>query len=240
MNRQLVILLSIFLITAYSNVHAQKKNEKFKINKVTVEDVQKKGYPIDYSAAAIVLFDIGNTEFVGNNSGGFSFKFKRHKRVHILNKSAYDAADVTVHLYHSIKSSSKEVLDNVEGTTYNLEEGKLVATKLERRKGIFNEKLDKNMDAQKFTLPNVKEGAIIDYEYTIVSDFLYQLQGWVFQTDYPTVWSEYNIAVPEVYAYITLAQGYLPFYIENRSEGMQSYSLHDDNVVVIMCIVDML
>jgi Domain of Unknown Function with PDB structure (DUF3858) len=231
MNRQLVILLSIFLITAYSNVHAQKKNEKFKINKVTVEDVQKKVYPIDSSAAAIVLFDIGNTEFVGNNSGGFSFKFKRHKRVHILNKSAYDAADVTVHLYHSIKSSSKEVLDNVEGTTYNIEEGKLVATKLERRKGIFNEKLDKNMDAQKFTLPNVKEGAIIDYEYTVVSDFLYQLQVWVFQTDYPTVWSEYNIAVPEVYAYITLAQGYLPFYIENRSEGMQSYSLHDDNVV---------
>jgi Domain of Unknown Function with PDB structure (DUF3858)/Domain of Unknown Function with PDB structure (DUF3857) len=231
MNRLLVILLSIFLIIACSNVHAQKKNEKFKINKVTVEDVQKKIYPIDSSAAAIVLFDIGNTEFIGSNTGGFSFKFKRHKRVHILNKAAYDAADVTVHLYHSIKTSYKEVLNTVEGTTYNIEEGKLVATKLERRKEIFNEKIDKNMDAQKFTLPNVKEGAIIDYEYTVVSDFLYQLQGWDFQTNYPTLWSEYYIIIPEVYEYITLVQGYLPFYIENKSEGMQRYSLHNNSAV---------
>ena len=232
MNRPLVILLSIFLITIQTSVLAQKKDEKYKINKVTVDDFKKSAYTIDSSAAAVILFDIGNTEFVGNNSGGFSFKFKRHKRIHILKKSAYNAGDVEIYLYHSLKNSSKEKIDNIEGTTYNIENEKVVASKLQKRAEVFSEKMDKKIDVQKFTLPNIKEGAIIDYEYTIISDFLYQLQGWVFQDEFPTLWSEYNITIPEVYSYVTLQQGYLPYYIENKSEGMTSYSLHDDDGAV--------
>ena len=60
---------------------------------------------------------------------------------------------------------------------------------------------------KKFTLPGVKEGAIIDYEYTVTSDFLFNLQPWYFQGDIPCLWSEYRAALPQFLKYIMLQQG---------------------------------
>ncbi len=38
---------------------------------------------------------------------------------------------------------------------------------------------------KKFTFPNVKEGSIIEFEYTKMSDFLQNLEPWEFQGAYP-------------------------------------------------------
>jgi hypothetical protein len=173
------------------------------------------------------LFDIGVTEFKGNKYGWLNFHFKRHKRVHILNKAAYAQSDVSILLFHSQNSTAEEKLDEVKGITYNLESGSVVATKLERKKELYVEKYDKNYTLEKFTLPNVKEGSIIDIEYTIISDYNVQLMGWTFQEKYPTLWSEYNVTIPDIYSYTTLTQGYLPYYINKHTEAMLAYALHD-------------
>ena len=72
------------------SVQAQDKSN-IKYGKVSVEDLQKKTYIIDSNANAVVLADIGSTEIVGNSKGWFSLEFKHFKRIHILNKAAYDA-----------------------------------------------------------------------------------------------------------------------------------------------------
>src|ERR1700694_1647515 len=82
----------------FTSVQAQEKSN-IKFGKVSVEDLQKKTYSIDSNATAVVLADIGSTEIVGNSKGWFSLEFKHFKRIHILNKAAYDAGNVQISLF---------------------------------------------------------------------------------------------------------------------------------------------
>lgn len=102
-----------------------------KFGKIALPDLEKKVYAIDTSAHAIVLSDVGSTEIVGNNKGSFSYVFKHHKRIHILNKNGYDEADVEISLYTN--GNMEEKLENLKGVTYNVEGGKVVETKLVKK-----------------------------------------------------------------------------------------------------------
>ena len=108
---------------------------------------------------------------------------------------------------------AEEELENLKAVTYNLENGKVVETKLEIKSAVFKDKINKNLVIKKFTFPNIKEGSIIEYEYTLKSDFIFNLQPWEFQGEYPRLWSEYNVAMPSFYNYVTLTQGYHPYHV---------------------------
>ena len=55
-------------------------------------------YPIDSNAQAVVIADIGYSTIEGNNKNSFSVFFKRYRRVHILNKNAFDVATQAIYL----------------------------------------------------------------------------------------------------------------------------------------------
>ena len=198
-----------------------------KFGKVEAQDLQKKVYPVDSSAHAVYISDIGKTEIVGNTKGWFSLEFKRYARIHILNKSAYDLATIEIPLY-KISTDREEKLDNLKAVTYNLEDGKVVSTKLSKD-NVFTEKKSRNWIIKKFTLPNVKEGSIIEFEYAITSDFLFNLRPWSFQGSYPRLWSEYNLALPQFLNYIFLGQGYQPFDIKDQKSGIQNFHIIESN-----------
>lgn len=187
-------------------------------------DEFRKTFPADTGASAIVLFDIGSTEFESEN-GWFQLVFKRHRRVRIVNKNGYDAASEMIPLY--VSNTGEEKLLNLKGVTYNLEGGKIVEAKLEA-KSVFTDKYDKRHSARKFTMPNVKEGSIVEYSYTITSDFLFNLQPWAFQsTAYPILWSEYKVNIPSWIEYIFLERGTLKPHIGDKRESSQKlFSFH--------------
>ena len=215
----LTILLIIVLCTA-----AQDKSV-FKFGKISAEDFGTGIYSIDSNANAIVLADIGWSE-ISTSSGRLALENKRFKRVHILNKNGYNAATVEILLY--VSGGRIEDLDYVKATTYNLENGKVVETKLEKN-SVFTEKIDKkNWQVSKFTFPNIKEGSIIEYEYKVVSGFLLNLQPWIFQGEYPVLWSEYNLSRPEFVGYVFLSQGYQPYFIKEEKDGTGKFRMADD------------
>ncbi|UYQ94714.1 DUF3858 domain-containing protein [Chitinophaga horti] len=182
--------------------------------KVVPEDFNKT-FTADPDAPAVVLFDIGSTTFE-TDGGWFQLIFKRHRRVKIVNKNGYDAASEAIPVY--VDGMDEERLSNLKGATYNLENGKVVATELES-KSVFKDKYDKKRALKKFTMPNVKEGSIVEYSYTITSDFLFNLQPWEFQsTDYPILWSEYKVGIPSWIDYIMLRKGYVKEHIPDKPE----------------------
>jgi hypothetical protein len=75
--------------------------------------------------------------------------------------------------------------------------------------GVFKEKFNRNINLQKFTLPNVKEGSIVEYSYTVSSDFLTNFPNWQFQYDIPVRWSEYWAVFPEFFTFEKYMQGYI-------------------------------
>jgi len=194
-----------------------------KFGKVDAADLQRTSYDIDKSAHAVYISDIGKTEITGNTKGWFSLEFKRYARIHILNKSAYDLATIEIPLY-SISNDQTERLENLKAVTYNLENGKVVETKMSKD-NVFTEKRSRKLMVKKFTLPNVKEGSIIEFEYRVTSDFLFNLQPWTFQGNYPRLWSEYNLALPQFLNYIFLGQGYQPFDVKEEKTGTQKYHI---------------
>ncbi|HLG41708.1 MAG TPA: transglutaminase domain-containing protein, partial [Chitinophagaceae bacterium] len=122
--------------------------------------------------------------------------------------------------------SAEEELSSLKAITYNLENGKVTETKLES-KSVFKDKLDKKHTLKKFTFPNIKEGSIIEYQYTLKSDFIFNLQPWEFQGEYPKLWSEYTVRMPEFLYYVTLSQGYQSFYIKDQKGGSSNFNISD-------------
>ncbi len=206
-------ILFIFFLALFFNSFLVKSQDKtaFKFFHLVPEDFDLSKNKIDTSFGAVIIADIGNTSFEGNVKGWFSLIYKHTRRVKIFNKKGYDLASVEIPLYKS-NSENTEKTQSIKASTYELINGKVLETKL-NKDAIFNEKLDRNHNTVKFTLPNIKDGCIIEYTYTVNSDFLFNLQPWVFQGSYPRLWSEYVVDFPSFFTYSTIAQGYVPFSI---------------------------
>ncbi|RZJ51425.1 MAG: DUF3857 domain-containing protein [Flavobacterium sp.] len=199
------LFLFMGILISQLSSYAQKK--EFKFGKIAPEEFQTKATGKDSAAAAIKLFDVGSCRFEYNQTNGFVYVFERHIRYKILTKSGYDLANYKIGLYRA-DGSSKEDLNSMEASTYNMVDGKMVVSKI-TKDAKFTEEFNKNFTYKKFALPNVKEGSIIEFKYTIKSDFIRNLRGWSFQSDIPTLYSEYNVKIPEYFSYKTNTGGYL-------------------------------
>ena len=182
---------------------------------------------IGSSTSAVIIADVGNTSFKANNFGWVSYVFKRKTRIKILDKKAFELATVKIHLYTD--GDAREKIENITATAYNLENGNVVATKMEKN-DLFTDKIDKNHIEQKFTIPGVKENAIIEYSYTVNSDFYFNIPEWNFQNiDYPCLWSEYEVNIPVLVGYIFTRRGVHAFDIDKADDGREVYLIKKMN-----------
>ncbi len=220
-----ICCILLLFITAAS--YAQ--NSPIKFGKVEMADLSMKVYAKDTAAEAVILCDFATHNYsYRGESGGLKVIYERHRRIKILKKSGYEWATHSFSLSTSRVGSAKENAMSIKGATYNLEDGKIVTTKLEKS-SIFSEKQSDNLTIQKITLPNVKEGSVLEYTYRIESDFATSIRAWEFQKGIPTVWSEYQVKVPEFYQFQLITQGYEPFLVSsitketlNLGAGLQS------------------
>ena len=228
-------LLSAIISILYLNTYAQKK--EFKFGKVVLEDFQAKPFGQDSAASAIKLFDIGDCYFeISQRTGGFLYVYERHVRYKILNKNSYDLADYSIGLRKE-NGSAKEELYNFDAATYNIVDGKIVTSK-PNKEAKFSEEFNKTYTYKKIALPNVKEGSIIEFRFTIKSNFLFNLRGWSFQSDIPTIYSEYNVKIPEFLNYKTNISGYIPIIktkdekiVTNYVEGLRSSAHYNQYIL---------
>ena len=184
---------------------AQTYDQKF--GKISMAEMEMKVCPIDSGAAAVVLFDIGESKMVFNtNLRTFQLEFTRHLRVKILNKDAYDDfGNISIPLYHN--EGSYENLARFKGYTYNLVNGKIEKFKLDKD-SKFDEKKNDNVMIRKFAFPKVQEGSVLECEYTIISDFLFNFQPWRFQYSVPVLYSIYDTYTVDYYKYSSHISGY--------------------------------
>lgn len=204
---RLIALLLLCNVYSFAQNNPNVKPKTFKYGKITPADFDVKLTGADSAASAVALFDVGRGFFeFSSKTGEFMYVLERHTRYKIINKSGYDYGNMELRFYKGSNSESK--LDNMEAATYNLEGGKIVISKL-NKDAKFSEKEDKNYTLKKFALPNVKEGSIVEYKYRTTSDFIYTLGPWYFQRAIPTLYSEFDITIPEYYRYKPSTGGYV-------------------------------
>lgn len=221
--RTLLFAAALLLLQNYLSAQ-EKLNLKF--GKVAVEDFDLSAHKFDTSSGAVYIADVGTADFEGNRKSWFSIFFKRQVRIKILNKNGFDAATFEIPVYDD--GTLEEEIERLRAVTYNIEDGKVVETKLEE-KSIFKDKLSKKWSVKKFTLPAVKEGSIIEVSYTIKSDDMFNLRTWEFQGEYPRLWSEYTARIPQCFNYVFLTQGYHPFHIQKKDLSYKTYSIIENN-----------
>lgn len=193
-----------------------------KFGTLPMEDLQMTVYAPDSSASAVVLTDFGESKIEYNQMKGFILYFERILRIKILTKEGLQKSNLEIPLYRS--GSTSEKLNGLKGITYNLENGKIVETKL-GKDGRFEERYDSNIDLVKITMPNVREGSVIDITYTVESEFFMHFQDWEFQSDIPVRLSEYRASIPEYFKYQQYMQGYIALTANERKDRAASIIL---------------
>jgi hypothetical protein len=213
-----IILTTLGLFISVSLIYSQAPKVKF--GKVSDEELNMKQYEKDTSADAVILFDSGELKFFYNNFENpkhFQFEFKRFLRIKVFNKNGLSYGTQEILLRKGM--SNRETIRSFKGFVYNLENGKVVKDKFSQG-DLLTEEFDRNSDIAKCVMPNVREGSILEIEYTILSDYLYYLKSWEFQYEIPVVWSEFEAIIPEFYNYNMIYNGFYNLDI-NRTEIKQ-------------------
>ncbi|MDX2287192.1 MAG: DUF3857 and transglutaminase domain-containing protein [Bacteroidia bacterium] len=217
-NRIRVAMAVLMGLIAAAPLSAQK--EPIKFGKLSESDLAFTRYDRDTSAAAVYLCDYGISSFTGYNS--ILLNFHRHVRIKILKPEALDLANVSVPLY--FRGLTEEKVATFKAITYNFENGAVIETPLERE-GKFEDEYSDNLKLYRVTLPNVKVGSIIEYRYDVASEFVFNIQTWNFQHDYPTLYSEYRAQVPDFLKFRYFVNGTTyPFSVSEQTDIIPAQS----------------
>jgi transglutaminase-like putative cysteine protease len=197
------LTLLLLLILFFSKANAQE----FKLGKVSIAELEQKTHPKDTAAVAAILFKTGDTKIEYMQGEGFRVITEISMRIKIYKKGGYDWANQEVR-FLSGSTSVKESVSFSDAVTYNLVAGKIEKTKL-KREGEFDEKINRYWDKKKITLPNVKEGSVVEFKYTIRTNNIGMLREFNFQTSVPIDFTEYKTYVPEYFIYNSKMKGFV-------------------------------
>lgn len=206
----------IFTIAIVTISLCQAFAQKSKFGKVTQEELSITAHELDPEAKAAILYQEGK-HYIKYDQGKEQFMLTTevYKKIKIYNASDATYANVELLLYKD--KQSKETAQGIKAITYNLESNKVKESKLDK-KAIFKEKVSNNRERTKFALPNVKDGSIIEYKYSIVSPFIFQVDRWYFQYDIPCNESFFEFEYPEHYAYKPNSTGALALNVDRTTK----------------------
>ncbi len=214
------VLSITFCLLFTANLFAQKAPMKF--GKIDQSDLEMTVYAPDTTAKAVILGDYGEVSYEMNVHGGFDLVYIRHLRVKILDQEATSYGDFKLKLWKGNRLDGQRI-DRLKAVTYNMEEGELVKTALDKD-DIYEEQITEYLYSSNFSLPMLKAGSVFDLEYTIISDLLASVPDWRFQSDIPAVFSELRFSYPEIYNFKQNMKGYLTLDINENSSSVGHYT----------------
>ncbi len=214
MSRAVLFVIAISLVGL--SVPAQEPD--FTFGEVPKDDMEMVTYSRDKEAEALVLYDKGETSFVRNEiSGQFNTIYKRTRRIKIFKTSAFDLSNVIISYFERRGEDPQRVFD-ISAFSHTMNGGETQTTAL-NPSDIIKEKEGDGLYTKKFVIPNVKEGSIIEYRYTIELPNSSAIPDWEFQTDLPVRYSEYQVGITPFYEFTYLLQGRNRFDMTDSKTG---------------------
>ncbi len=219
----LLTLITFLVVTLFGQNYSKQ------FGQVGIDELAMKSNLLDKDAEALVLFDIGKSYFERREDRCIVV-FERSVRLKIFSEAGIKWGQVEIPFYQEVNVLERVI--DIESNTYNLENNLVVKTAL-NPSNVFDEKLDNSWNLKKFVIPGVKSGSVIEYQYRIESDYLFNLQDWSFQWRIPVLYSEYEVRMIPFYEYTYLLQGTKSFDFQKSylSTGVTKYfgpvSYHD-------------
>lgn len=199
--------------------------------KLTDAEVQNLKPQIKADAPAEILYQSHHYR-IDYNGNMYSDVISRVK-IYDKNKAG-EYLDNEIPLYEST-DSKREKLVSLKAYTYNFENGKVKATKVEKD-SKFKSTEDKNYTITKFAFPDVKNGSVLEYQYTIETPFYWSVPRVMIERSIPVKYIEYVFETPKELGYTINYKGSLnPTYRDVGEKNIYggshySYRFAYDNV----------
>ncbi|WP_324755879.1 transglutaminase domain-containing protein [Sphingobacterium thalpophilum] len=180
---------------------------------------------LDSNANAVVLKEFGQSAvFVDDYDHRVKLMHEYHVLIRINNKEGFRKANFEIPSYKR-GSYIRDHLDELKAGTYNLEEGKVFVTALDSKK-VYKENHSTYLELNKFTLPNIKEGSIIEVSYRTLEQDLFNFKTWNFQDDIPKLQSQYIAIIPASFSYNVVLRG--PYKLaDQKGEALREHIFLD-------------
>lgn len=192
------MMLLVLALACSPVLRGQTSDVKF--GSPTKEELAMTSYAPDESAPAVVLYKSTRTWY-DVIAGDFKVYTEVKTRIKILKLEGKEYADVEIpYLDNPQERSASETITGLKAWAYNLENGKIVKTKMESN-NIAHERVDKSHMLLKFSVPQVKEGTVVEYQYKKESGYYFYIDTWVAQTDIPVAYTYYNLLIPEYFLF---------------------------------------
>lgn len=223
---KIIISLLLFFLTIIANA------QNFDLGKVSIAELKEKQHPKDTSAVAAILFKNGKTSFNYSGDRGFTVITEVIMRIKIYKKQGYDWANFIVPYYVGYEHYNDDVVKFSNAVTYNLENGAIVKTKL-NNEGSFKKNVNEYWNEASITLPNVKEGSIIEFKYVLKTENIVKFPVFNFQYEIPVNSAEYITNIPYFFTYKPIRIGYVDLKVDAKVvDG--SLSFEDKNHQSVM------
>lgn len=200
--------------------YAQKNEMPYTFGSISQQEIKMTDYTPDSTANAVVLYAHGNTVVSQDHIEVF-LNSTFYKKIKILRKDGLSHASVSIPLYIG-ENKDEERVKNLKAVTYNENEPPTVLS----ANAIFTTKVNDHWKEITFTFPNVKPGSVIEYQYSLESVFFFNFTGWSFQSEIPTVYSEFHALIPGNWRYNRNFTGTLPLDINEAGIKKKCFSLH--------------
>jgi hypothetical protein len=229
----LSIAIILLAIVGSNKAHSQKP--VFEFGKVTMSDIDIEKYKEKYpNEEAVVIGDIGNCSFRVNEKGThFQFVYTRTARILILDKMGLDYGNLKIPYYQT--SEKKDKIVSFRGNVYNLKQGKINRKKVKKKSGFVVDN-ENNWRSLSFAFPEVAVGSLVEFTYTIVSDFTHHLPSWSFQRMIPVEHSEFNISLPGFYKYLMRFRGHEKLTVNKETPYTESFRVNRSGEVYGMSV----
>lgn len=215
------IVSTLVLFIAFSCL---SQKAPFKFGKLTKEEFSVKECSFYPEAQSMILGKYGFLRIVYNdNVQRWNYEMDVIVRKKIFSKEDKDAGSIKIRVYDPVEGTREEDVRSLKGVTYNVKAGKLEKTKL-AKSSVFETRINDYVSEVSFTFPDVQEGSVIEYSYTIGSDFINSLNTWNFQSNVPVAYSEFVYRIPEYFDYQVSQEGSVILLESSKTERNETFT----------------
>lgn len=222
--KKISLFLLVFMGIVYYTTASKGINPPKKFGDIDSNNLKMTVFAPDSSASAVYIFDWGYSHINFNTS---EVELFTHVRIKILNSDGFSRGNV------EIPHGSHSSIMKLKAATYNMENGEMVTTKVDKSM-IFNEKVTDTHQKTKISFPDVREGSIIEYSYRRSGGDIIHLVPWSFQTTIPVMYSEYNLRIPNALKYKIISSGYEILDVSTKRSVTEQGSVNSDEYHWVM------
>ena len=183
----------VFFVLLFSNIATLIGQDKINFGKLSATEKAYKAYEKDSTVHAVVLYERGDNYFKVVDNRIRLFK-EYHVKIKILDENGFGEGKISIPFYHN-ESASEKIIE-IRAITHN----GLTALNVMPDQ-FFENDISEKWTEKVFTFPKLQKGSIIEYYYKLSSPFIYNFNGWAFQSSIPKVYSEFNATIPGYYQY---------------------------------------